>query len=435
MVDNDETRKALLYIAQSHIRAAHIAKARNIHRIDNNNNVIDRQKQKKLNTTIQEDDENDYNNNNNNNNNNNAGEDNGGIGNWMMDSVLGGRVQLSDRNDSNEKKQNSNNQKKRTAVSEFLALEGMLKKLGSAPLRGPPASLATSTPTQHSILSQSNLYNSILEEPHSFSSSSSSSSSSSFNHNLPLDQTLYTSIEKEDETPHALDALSSSAMLHASAKSKVLQIKAKQSNNRQPSSSNKQNETFDTNSVTTIQEQEKSQTGTNKTGGRFISNEEYIAQQQTLMRYLKTTQVLHDENANLLEEREKYQRIERESEIAKSSMESFRTEYSRLLEKVKDEMLKFRASHPHPDNPTSVVPSPIENQLKKLAETYERKSQKLTRTLNDVANAYKKQTIQLEKTERNRKKLELKLQVLIERANAKARSKQGQTALNSPVTS
>jgi len=125
--------------------------------------------------------------------------------------------------------------------------------------------------------------------------------------------------------------------------------------------------------------------------------------EEEVLRCLKLTQLLHDENATLLEEREHCQAMAAEAAEVAAAVEKFKTEYSSLFEKVRTEMLRFRAAYPQQSHSlAAAVPTQAEVQLKQLAQAYERKSRKLS----ESEALRKKQLRKLEETEALARKYE-----------------------------
>ncbi len=125
--------------------------------------------------------------------------------------------------------------------------------------------------------------------------------------------------------------------------------------------------------VSLSMKQQRRQKQQHPEGGRFVPSEEYAMQQAELLRCLKTTQLLHDENAKLLDDNQEL----RDKVRVAQQIDAFKSDYSVKFKKVKDELLKFREAYPHLKNPAATVPNAAEKQVRQLAAAYEKKARKL----------------------------------------------------------
>ena len=335
------------------------------------------------------------------------------------------------------------------ATKEFLALEKVLARFGARPLRRKDhnaSSMAESLSASVSMMGSSALYKScvldtgrggllgesfVLPPPSSEAGNSANGTSRRLAGGLPTPRSLRESL-----------TLSSINEAHERRQDQLFRVRTDEVGDTGSTGSSQSTErqqlgqSVITSAVTAGHSQDaavaqhpqaQQQRQRHKQGssgdGRFIPSQEYALQQAELIRCLKTTQLLHDENAKLLDVNQEL----REKLKAAQDIDIFKMEYSRIFKKVKEELLKFREAYPHLKNPAATVPNAAEKQLRQLHLAYEKKAKKLKESegsnlkLQRRVHQYDKKLKQYEAAFRK-----LSERVALKRANAQSGDKGGE---------
>uniref|UniRef100_A0A7S2SRJ5 Uncharacterized protein n=1 Tax=Rhizochromulina marina TaxID=1034831 RepID=A0A7S2SRJ5_9STRA len=119
--------------------------------------------------------------------------------------------------------------------------------------------------------------------------------------------------------------------------------------------------------------------------------QEVVTLRAQLVRCVETTNQLHDENFQLLQEREAWEAIRRQNGAVQQSMLEFKAEYSEKFEQVREKLVAFRKEFPHLANPAVDVSSSEEwTRLLQLKRGYEKKSKKLQEAQSTVRHLEEK---------------------------------------------
>ena len=286
-------------------------------------------------------------------------------------------------------------------MKEFLALEKVLARLGERPLRrqtrAASSSMAEALSASISIMPPSS---GVLDSNMSTAASPSSTSQRHVSR-LPTSTSL-----REPLTLSAIEEAQEQRRDRLVRNQKSTEIRHRAANVDYP--------------MTKPRSRRASEAAAN-----LISSKEYASQHAELIRCLKATQLLHDENAKLLDDNHEL----REKAKLVQDMENFKLQYSHLFKKVKEELIKFREAYPHMKNPAASVPSTAEKQLRQLVAAYEKKSRKLAHS--EARNVKLQQQIQ--QFEAKLKQYEAAFRKLSNRAHMKAQSRRSQAGAPASV--